>query len=163
MGTGTKVISAVGDADVSPAASTNAPDVPLATPGLWALMAFARRDPEQAITAAQAKSNPAITQTTSELIGHTPETTSRSAPELAAQTQNVQPGDPSAGDQSLYTGRPSLVTQVVVLGLRIVDVVLKPFGGLLAFTGLGLPIFTDGVPPRSSSLTGSSSARPIQR
>ena len=59
----------------------------------------------------------------------------------------MQPVDPSAADQSLYTGRPSLVTQAVVLALRIVDVVLKPFGGLLAFTALDVPIFTDGVPP----------------
>ena len=34
VASGTKVISAVGDAVVSPAASTNAPDVPLAAPGL---------------------------------------------------------------------------------------------------------------------------------
>jgi triacylglycerol lipase len=50
-------------------------------------------------------------------------------------------------DQRLYTGTPSLVSQVVTLGLRVVDVVLRPFGGILAFTSLDIPIFTDGVPP----------------
>lgn len=124
MGTVTKVISAVGDAVVGRVASTDAPDVPLATPSLWTLMAFARRDPERALTGTPAHVDPAINETISEVVGDTPETTS-----------------------SLYTGRPSLVSQVVVLGLRIVDVVLKPFGGLLAFTALDVPIFTDGVPP----------------
>jgi triacylglycerol lipase len=46
-----------------------------------------------------------------------------------------------------YTGQPSLVQQVVVFVLRVVNAVLSPVGGILAFTGLKVPIFADGVPP----------------
>ncbi|WNG92936.1 alpha/beta hydrolase [Mycobacterium sp. ITM-2016-00318] len=47
----------------------------------------------------------------------------------------------------VYTGQPSFIQQVVVFVLRVVNAVLSPVGGILAFTGLKVPIFADGVPP----------------
>ena len=46
-----------------------------------------------------------------------------------------------------YTGQPSFIHQVVVVALRVINAVLSPFGGILSFTGLKVPIFADGVPP----------------
>ena len=46
-----------------------------------------------------------------------------------------------------YTGQPSFIHEVVVLVLRVVNAVLTPIGGILAFTGLKVPVFADGVPP----------------
>jgi acetyl esterase/lipase len=46
-----------------------------------------------------------------------------------------------------YTGRPSVVHDVVTAGLNVLQVALKPFGGLLTFTSLRIPVFTDGLPP----------------
>ena len=69
-----------------------------------------------------------------------------SAPVDTTGATTTPPSRPAA-DQSLYTGQPTLLTQVVEFGLRVVDVILKPFGGLLAFTSLDVPFFTDGVPP----------------
>jgi acetyl esterase/lipase len=73
----------------------------------------------------------------------------------AASATSAAPLDPTdvaatalpPADQSLYTGQPSFISQVVTLGLRVVDFVLRPFGGILAFTSLDIPIFTDGIPP----------------
>ena len=46
-----------------------------------------------------------------------------------------------------YTGQPSFIHEVVVLVLRVANAVLTPIGGILAFTGLKVPVFADGVPP----------------
>lgn len=54
---------------------------------------------------------------------------------------------PDLAAPAVYTGRPSAVQQVVVFVLRAVNAVLSPFGGILAFTGLKVPILADGVPP----------------
>lgn len=66
---------------------------------------------------------------------------------LAAARREIATPDIAADWESQYTGSPSLVHELVVTGLRVVDLVLKPFGGLLTFTSLKVPLFTDGVPP----------------
>ncbi|SEH64513.1 Acetyl esterase/lipase [Mycolicibacterium rutilum] len=66
---------------------------------------------------------------------------------LAAARREIAAPDVAADWESQYTGAPSLVHELVVTGLRVVDLVLKPFGGLLTFTSLEVPLFTDGVPP----------------
>lgn len=100
-------------------AADNLPGAPSDAPVEWALLAAARRE-----------------------IG---------VP--VGEKADVQPGatvaeEPLPADwEDQYAGSPSFVHQLVVAGLRIVDVVLKPFGGLLKFTSLRVPLFTDGVPP----------------
>ncbi|MGV0793134.1 alpha/beta hydrolase fold domain-containing protein [Mycolicibacterium sp. XJ1819] len=56
-------------------------------------------------------------------------------------------GAAAADWENQYTGEPTIVHQLVVTGLRVVDAALRPFGGLLEFTSLRVPLFTDGVPP----------------
>ncbi|MDT5076797.1 MAG: triacylglycerol lipase [Mycobacterium sp.] len=129
---------------LTPFSSTPAPDAPVATPAMWAMLAFARREFESGIASTPTDVEPVATQFTSapvDTIGPAVAPTAR----LAAL--DAAPSALSAADQSLYTGRPTLLTQVVELGLRVVDVILKPFGGLLAFTSLDIPFLTDGVPP----------------
>lgn len=109
-------------------ATGDLPGEPVGTPAAWALLGFARREigaeatlPEQYQVAAQQVSTSLTVDATTTAIPDNWE------------------------DQ--YTGQPSLVHQLVVVGLKIVDVVLKPFGGLLSFTSLKIPLFTDGIPP----------------
>jgi acetyl esterase/lipase len=129
---------------LTPFSSTPAPDAPAATPAMWTMLAFARREFESGTASTRTDVEPGATQITSapvDTIGAAVTPTARPAALDAA------PSALSAADQSLYTGRPTLLTQVVELGLRVVDVILKPFGGLLAFTSLDIPFLTDGVPP----------------
>jgi triacylglycerol lipase len=76
--------------------------------------------------------------------------------DIAAREGNVNPLVSAAADAAAglnvappagYTGQPSFVQQVVVFVLRVVNAVLSPVGGILAFTPLKVPIFADGVPP----------------
>lgn len=105
-------------ADVPETPRDTTPDAPLATSAVWTMAASTRRGVDD---------EPAPAPTPAETL--------------------ITVAALPAADQSLYVGEPTLVARVVELGLRIVDVVLKPFGGLLAFTSLKIPIFTDGVPP----------------
>lgn len=110
-----------------------APESPVAAPALWSLVGSARpQDSDDTATAA------------------VPGTATEAAP--TADTTDPTDTVPAAADvpvvdQPVYTGRPSFVQQVVIAGLNVLKVVLKPFGGLLAFTSLKIPFFTDGVPP----------------
>lgn len=105
-------------ADVPETPRDTTPDAPLATSAVWTMAASTRRGVDD---------EPAPAPTPAETL--------------------ITVAALPAADQSLYVGEPTFVARVVELGLRIVDVVLKPFGGLLAFTSLKIPIFTDGVPP----------------
>lgn len=115
-----------------------APENPVAAPTLWSLVGSARPedDGDTATAPAGTATAPAATAT---------------APPAAADAPDVadagEAADDPAVDQPVYTGRPSFVQQVVIAGLNVLKVVLKPFGGLLAFTSLKIPFFTDGVPP----------------
>ena len=117
---------AVGDPEIGATASsgTNPPE-PVVAPTLWTLAAAARRE-----------------------FGRTP---SAFAPRSATST-SVAPSDAAAVSdvpdwQDLYTGKPSFVHDVVVVGLKALQFVLKPVGGLLSLTALRIPVFTDGIPP----------------
>ena len=76
----------------------------------------------------------------------------RTLADIAHREGNVTPlvttlADATAQPAAMYTGQPSFIHQVVVVALRVINAVLRPFGGILAFTGLKVPIFADGVPP----------------
>jgi acetyl esterase/lipase len=103
-------------------ADHDAPEVPAGTPAEWTLLAAARRDIEVTVDETRKIASSGISTVASE-----------------------EPLPSNWEDQ--YLGRPSLIHQLVVTGLHVVDIVLKPFGGLLSFTSLKVPLFTDGIPP----------------
>ncbi|WP_157897843.1 alpha/beta hydrolase [Mycolicibacterium rutilum] len=84
------------------------------------LMAFARREVDSA------------------LLSNAPVVESVSTPMAAAEVTDAEP---------VFTGRPSLVTQIFVAGLRLIKPVLNLFGIELNGTSARIPFFTDGVPP----------------
>jgi nucleoside phosphorylase len=61
----TSLVSGVVNAILSPFAASNTPAAPAATPSLWSLLAFARREFEKAFTAPSLTEKPAEAQTTS--------------------------------------------------------------------------------------------------
>ncbi len=105
-----------------------APQVPVSAPALLTVVGSARRDAET-----DAPGKPAL---------------ETSAP-VGAQTADIgaAPAQDPDSWQQLYTGKPSFVHEVVVAALKVIQFVLKPFGGLLRFTSLKIPVFTDGIPP----------------
>ncbi|QZT63804.1 alpha/beta hydrolase [Mycolicibacterium austroafricanum] len=118
-----------GGDDVTPPAGPNL------SPAAWTLLGSARRDTEAAAVP------PSNHDTTSEPVN----TDAAAATDPATAIAPVKA--PLGEDESLYTGTPSFVHDVVTFGLYVLKAVLKPFGGLLAFTGLKVPFFTDGIPP----------------
>lgn len=120
---------AAADDDATP------PDTPAVSPAAWTLLGSAARRHAREATAAPPP------DTTSQPVDAEPE--SVSGPDTAATPLT----DPSDDAESLYTGRPSFVHNVVTVGLYVLKAVLRPFGGLLAFTSLKVPFLTDGVPP----------------
>lgn len=120
--TGTGVVTKLVAAVLRPfSAAGDEPDAPIGTPAEWTLLAAARREIRPPAT----------------------EVANAAAPIVAAAVEDPLPAD----WESQYIGKPTLIHQLVVTALRIVDFVLKPFGGLLTFTSLKVPLFTDGIPP----------------
>lgn len=111
------------------------PEGPAATPALWSLLAAAPREKHSVATD---QSVPPVT--TSEPLARQP----GSPTDLTTATTRLQ--EPPEWE-SLYSGEPSWFHNVVTAGLNVLKVVLKPFGGLLRYTSLKIPIFTDGIPP----------------
>ncbi|PQP46102.1 alpha/beta hydrolase [Mycolicibacterium austroafricanum] len=111
------------------------PAGPNLSPAAWTLLGSARRDTEAAAVP------PSQPDTTSETVN----TDAAAATDPATAVASLK--DPLGEDESRYTGKPSFVHDVVTFGLYVLKAVLKPFGGLLAFTGLKVPFFTDGIPP----------------
>jgi acetyl esterase/lipase len=128
-------LSAVLHAVLGSPTATTSPTAPAQAPALWTLLAFARREFAQASPGFAASGD--VSTTTNTLISD----------KLIAAGTAVSP-PPSVQVQPVYTGQPSFVARVVVAGLHLVDLALRPFGGLLAFTSLKVPLFTDGIPPR---------------
>ena len=114
-----------------------APGAPNAVPALLTLTGSARREP--------AAESPQIA---TEMPAGEPATAGQAhepATPETAQAAVIDAAPPAW--QELYTGKPSWVHETVVAGLKVLQFVLKPFGGLLRFTSLKIPIFTDGYPP----------------
>lgn len=53
----------------------------------------------------------------------------------------------TVAEEPVFTGQPSLITQVFVAGLRLIKPILNLFGIELNGTSARVPFFTDGVPP----------------
>ncbi|MCT7661015.1 alpha/beta hydrolase [Mycobacterium deserti] len=114
------VITSVLTAVLAPFANDGDVPAPADPPAAWVLAAAARREIGEALVEPQ-RHPPAI-QT------------------LSAQTAAVV-------EEAEFTGRPSLITQVFVAGLRLIKPILGAFGIELNGTSAKIPVFTDGVPP----------------
>ncbi|MGE2836122.1 alpha/beta hydrolase fold domain-containing protein [Mycobacterium sp. SMC-4] len=127
--TGTPAVRPISDTPARRVAegTTTPAEPPSVAPGIWTLLGSARRQSVETPTAA--------TQ---------PEAADTREAGVATTTA---PSDPLEDVADLYTGEPSFVHNVVTAGLYVLQAVLKPFGGLLAFTSLKVPFFTDGIPP----------------
>lgn len=112
------LLSAVLTSGLSPLADGPAQPVPPPIP--LTLMAFARREVDSA------------------LLSNAPVVESVATPMAAAAVTDAEPA---------FSGRPSLVTQIFVAGLRLIKPVLNLFGIELNGTSARIPFFTDGVPP----------------
>ncbi|MGV0791445.1 alpha/beta hydrolase [Mycolicibacterium sp. XJ1819] len=66
---------------------------------------------------------------------------------LLANSATVDSVSTPLAAEATFTGRPSLVTQVFVAGLRLIKPVLGLFGVELNGTSARIPFFTDGKPP----------------
>ena len=109
------------------------PEAPPDTPAQWTLLAAARRE-------IGGDAPPAAASRTSVRAEHS---TTAVAPRAQV---DVAPADPADLD-TLCTGRPTVFTKVVTFGLQVVGTVLRPFGGLVNFTAIKVPVVADGVPP----------------
>jgi hypothetical protein len=109
------------------------PQTPAETPAEWTLFAAARREfdriapresaPQASVAATHADESPSATE------------------EIT-----VAPANPD-DLKTLYTGRTTLFTKAVTLGLEALGTVLRPFGGIVNFTTIKVPIVADGIPP----------------
>ena len=129
------LVSTVVNAVVDPAAlAGTTPQTPPASPTVWTLLAFTRRELDPTVSAATASPTPNITSSQARSTVQSGLTVD------AATTVSPIP-------QSLYTGQPSLISNVLALGAAALNAVLTPFGGVLAADTLRIPFITDGVPP----------------
>lgn len=111
----------------------SAPQTPPDTPAQWTLLAAARREIDRAAPL-RATPRPSV------LTEHITTAAAQQPPD------SVAPADPADLD-TLYTGRPTFFTKIVTVGLQVVGTVLRPFGGLVNFTTIKVPVLADGVPP----------------
>ncbi|MDG4664540.1 alpha/beta hydrolase [Mycobacterium sp. 236(2023)] len=135
----TKTRIAIGDDDepTGDTVTTKDTEPPAAGPAVWSLLGTARRSDDAEDAADSADAAP----TSQAGTGHVVEP-------VAAQTESTSELLEDGPEwESLYTGEPSWFHNVVTAGLNVLKVVFKPLGGLLRYTSLKIPIFTDGVPP----------------
>lgn len=109
-----------------PFSTENTPVGPTAQLPMWTLMAAARGDLKTAFKSPS-------------LAGSVEAVTTSQVDALNLADQSIAP--------PVFTGQPSLIHQIVVAVAGTLNDLLSPFGGILAFTGLKVPVFADGVPP----------------
>ncbi|AFM16425.1 esterase/lipase [Mycolicibacterium chubuense NBB4] len=125
----TRTVRNVADTVVAPRRQAgDPPEAPAANPALWTLFAASRRETDRGGSVAA----PTLPATSGKTF----------RPATDAATSQAGPDW-----EKDYTGTPSVVADVVTAGLKALQVALKPFGGLLTFTSLRIPVFTDGLPP----------------
>jgi acetyl esterase/lipase len=128
---------------LGPLAATATPGAPAQTPALWALLAFARREIEQGLDRPTANVGPVSTEvvTGNPVVNHATVAAAAAAP--AAKVSDVQ--ITAAAAPATFTGEPTIVTQVLVAGLRL----LKAFGNLIGLNlgGTGLAVLPSTSPP----------------
>jgi hypothetical protein len=137
-----QLVSTVVNAIFEPAASADGtPQTPVATPTLWTLLAYTRREFDRTVSGFTSMATMSPTMTTSQ-TGNAlqPELNADVATE-AVTVQGVQ------DSENLYTGQPSVLHEIVAFAKNILDTILAPFGGVLAADALRIPFITDGVPP----------------
>jgi acetyl esterase/lipase len=171
-----------------PFADNAPPTTPVEAPTLWTLLAFARREFEQTFSIPSPTVDPLTAQPTTELITDTPILTSQSidpaitgnvgAPTqaLAAMKVNAPLETPAA--PAIFTGEPSIVSQVLTVFYRVLGAIgdflgvdlVTPLGRLLSsesppwFTTLGLNVQRsefEGMPVWTLQSPGSTSEKSV--
>jgi triacylglycerol lipase len=144
-------------ADPSRLTAGAAPGLPAQTPALLTLLAFARRELEQTISAPPSTVNPVAATVVSDaaaLAGQPmgPATTAGTGAATAdvsvVTALNPQPTATTA--PATYTGQPSILTQITVLALRVTRAILAPFG--LNPITLLTPLIVSDNPPWFTTL-----------
>jgi triacylglycerol lipase len=125
---GAATVHAPQRAKVRQAGSVNtSPTAPVDPPSALSLVAVTRRDSD----GAPARTSHVLTV--------------KSAKPVAAVSDSTV--TPAATPAVTFTGQPSLVTQVLVVGLRLLKPVIELLGINVAGSGASIPLFTDGIPP----------------
>jgi acetyl esterase/lipase len=138
------VVSSLMKIVLSPLAATATPGAPAQTPALWALLSFARREIEQSLDPPTAN----VGSLSTEVVTGNPAAVSRATGAAAAAAPAANVSDvqiAAAAAPATFTGQPTIVTQVLVLGLRL----LKAFGNLIGLNlgGTGLAVLPSTSPP----------------
>jgi triacylglycerol lipase len=153
VGVASAMVASLVNAVLNPFAD-NAPTTPVEPPTLWTLLAFVRREFEQAFSIPSPTVHPVAAQTTTGLLTNTPTLTSQSIDPA------ITGGTASAADASMltspaqldatavpatFTGQPSIVSQVFTGFYRVLGAV-GDFLGVDLVTPLGHLISSDSPP-----------------
>jgi acetyl esterase/lipase len=136
-----RAVSTFADAAWSPFGVTSTPTTPTQTPLLWAVLGFARREFGEFVAPQGPTAPTAVPVTTGLLVG-----------DVASATANpAQPSQAAAATMpATFTGQPTIVTQLLVAGLRL----LKSVGDIVGLNlgGTGLAILPSTSPPALATL-----------
>ena len=116
---------------LDPLATGSAPETPPSAPVAWALLAFARREFETALTPASAADDPAAVQTTTQTLV-------TDTPVAGLQAQAVE-------NTLTYTPPPTIIDQLTLAALRVVRDITGFFG--IPFNAILSQLITSEGPP----------------
>ncbi|HEY2199530.1 MAG TPA: alpha/beta hydrolase [Mycobacterium sp.] len=155
VNTAAGIVSSLLNTVLSPFAATTAPDAPAQPPMLWTLLAFARREFEQALSTPSPTVSPLAGRIANGLVTDASTLNGQSidpavtanigapTPALADLTVNAQPDATAA--PATFTGEPSLVSQVFTGFYRVLGAV-EDFLGVDLATPLGHLLSSDSPP-----------------
>ena len=116
---------------LDPSAAGSAPETPPGAPVAWALLAFARREFETALTPASLADDPAAVQTTTQTLV-------TDTPVAGLQAQAVE-------NSLTYTPPPTIIDQLTLAALRVVRDITGFFG--IPFNAILSQLITSEDPP----------------
>jgi acetyl esterase/lipase len=140
------LVSEVVDTILSPLSTTTTPPLPAPLPALSTLLAFAGRELGHTLPTPQLASVPAAAPpfTATPIFDNMVSALSSDVQHTIA---SVTTAAVDATRAATFTGEPSLVSQLFVAALRVVNPILKAVGINLIGTSLTVPFITDGIPP----------------
>ncbi len=127
---------------LGPFADANAAGHPIQTPLPWTLMAFASRVLGQSLLGGS--------PTAGSATGAAPTSETVSAATAAGPSMNGAPKTSvtvSEPSEPVFTGRPSISTQIFVAALRLLNPVFKLLGVDPGGSSASIPFVSDGIPP----------------
>ncbi len=135
-----QLVSTAVSALFDPAATADVtPQTPFASPTVWTLLAFARREFDRTVSSFTPTTTAAPAITTSQ-VSNTVQS------KLVVDTADAATTQEAVLDENLYTGQPSFLHDVVAFAMKVLNTILTPFGGVVAADALRIPFITDGVP-----------------